>query len=434
MSDKRTTPEAPEAAPQSESQATPQPARRKRRAAATIDLTATEMPPLSDAPPVDEPARAPPPQPGEPVAARTGGGIFALLVAGLAGGAIVVLAALGFWLSGLLPARQAGPADVDAQVAALQAQMRDLTNRPPAAPDKALLDALAQRVGRIEDTISKLPAGDAGVAAKLAAADSAMKSLGVALAALNRRTDDVAVNAGVARERADAAAQAVAGLQGSVQEAAKASAAGISPADFQSLQDRIAALEIATKAARAEIAGIAGKTSGSDNAARLALSAEVLRDAVVIGAPYADELAAVKQLAGDDKTLAALAPYAASGVPSAQALAQQLGALLPALLRSSGAQAPQGGFLERLQANAGRLVRIRPVDAPPGDDPSAVMARIEIAAAKADIAAAVSDIGKLPDAARQQAAGWVGQATARQNALAAARQYAAATARALGSK
>ncbi len=47
---------------------------------------------------------------------------------------------------------------------------------------------------------------------------------------------------------------------------------------------------------------------------------------------------------------------------------------------------------------------------------------------------ALADIGKLPEAARQQAADWVKKAAARQKALTAARQYAADTARALGPK
>ena len=132
--------------------------------------------------------------------------------------------------------------------------------------------------------------------------------------------------------------------------------------------------------------------------------------------------------------LAPLAPFAASGVPASQALAQELHALLPAMLKISGAQAPQGGFIERLQANAGKLVRIRPVDAPPGDDAAAVLARVEIEAAKADITAALADLGKLADATRAPAQAWIAKATARQAALAAARQYAADAARAFGAK
>jgi len=309
-------------------------------------------------------------------------------------------------------------------------QVRDLKNRPAVAADTASIDALAQRVSKIEDTISRLSAGDAGVAERLAAADSSMKSLAVALATLNRRSDDIAANASQARERADAAAKAVTDLQASVQDAAKISSAGISPADLEALRKRISALEQSIEVARADIA----KASAADSAARLTLSAAGLRDAVFSGAPFTAELAQAKSLGANDELLAPLAQFAATGVPTAQALARELHALLPAMLKISGAPAPQGGFLERLQANAGKLVRIRPLGAPPGDDLSAVLGHLEIDAAKADIAASLADLGKLADATRAPAQGWIEKAKARQAALAAARQLATDTARALGPK
>ena len=70
----------------------------------------------------------------------------------------------------------------------------------------------------------------------------------------------------------------------------------------------------------------------------------------------------------------------------------------------------------------------------PATMPSAVLARIEVDAAKADIDGALADLGKLPEAARAPAQGWIAKAKARQAALAAARQFAADTARALGPK
>jgi hypothetical protein len=412
MADKRTTPEVPEGAQQAAPQDATSGPRRKKRAAPTIDLTATEMPSPEAAPP---PRSDPPPAPAQepPAEARSGGPIsLATLVAGVAGAATVTLVLVALWLAGLLPVRTVVSTDTGAQVSA----------------DAKAIDALTLRVSKIEGTISKLPAGDAGVAERLAVADSAMKSLGIALTALNRRSDDTAATASQARERADAAAKAVTNLRASVQDAAKNSSAGISPAELDALQKRMAALEQSAKAARDDIA----KASSADIAARLALSAAGLRDAVASGAPFAAELAQAKSLGADDKTLAALAPFATAGVPTAPALAQELRALLPAMLKISGAQAPEGGFLERLQANAGKLVRVRPVDAPPGDDASAVLARIEIDAAKADIAAALADLGKLADATRAPAQVWIAKAQARQAALAAARQYAADTARALG--
>jgi hypothetical protein len=414
MADKRTTPETPAGAQPDAPQDAATGPRRKKRAAPTIDLTATEMPspPHEAAPP---PRSDPPPAPAQepPAEARSGGPIsLATLAAGVAGAATVALVLAALWLAGLLPVRTVTSTDTGAQVSV----------------DTKAIDALNLRVSKIEGTISKLPAGDAGVAERLAAADSAMKSLGIALTALNRRSDDTAATASQARERADAAAKAVTDLRASVQDAAKNSSAGISPAELDALQKRMAALEQSAKSARDDIA----KASSADIAARLALSAAALRDAVASGAPFAAELAQAKSLGADDKTLAALAPFATAGVPTAPALAQELRALLPAMLKISGAQAPQGGFLERLQANAGRLVRIRPVDAPPGDDASAVLARLEIDAAKADIAAALADLGKLADVTRAPAQGWIERAKARQAALAAARQYAADTARALG--
>jgi hypothetical protein len=427
MADKRTTPQTPEGAPQAAPQGAPQDvaqgSRRKKRAAPTIDLTATEMPPpeaasppQSDPPPA--PAQEPPPEPAKdapakPAETRPGGLIgMATLAAGVAGAAAVMLVLFVLWLAGLAPVRYVASTDTGPQVPA----------------DTKAMDAFIQRVSKIEEMIKKLSASDASIAERLTAADNAMKSLGIALAALNRRSDEIAANANQVRERADAAVKAVAELRASMQDVVKNSTAGISPAELDALQKRIAALEQSAKAARDDIA----KASSADIAARTALSAAGLRDAVASGTPFAAELAQAKSLGADDKILAPLAPFAASGVPTESGLAQELRALLPAMLKISGAQAPEGGFLERLQANAGKLVRIRPVDAPPGDDPSAVLARLEVNMVKADIAGALADLGKLAEATRAPAQAWIAKAQARQAALAAARQYAAGTVRALG--
>ncbi|HSP50463.1 MAG TPA: hypothetical protein VLN61_09820 [Pseudolabrys sp.] len=413
MADKRTTPETPAGAQPDAPQDAGSGPRRKKRAAPTIDLTATEMPsPEAASPPQPDPQSSAQEPRADPVGTRPGRHIMATLVAGIAGAATVMLVLVALWLTGLLPVRYVALTDTGAQAPA----------------DTKAIDALTQRVNKIEGTISKLPAGDAGVIERLAAADSAMKSLGIALTALNRRSDDTAATASQAREHADTAVKAITDLRASVQDAAKNSSAGIAPAELDALQKRMEALEQSAKSARDDIA----KASSTDIAARLALSAAGLRDAVASGAPFAAELAQAKSLGADDKVLAPLAPFAMSGVPASPALAQELRALLPAILKISGAQAPEGGFLERLQANAGKLVRIRPVDAPPSDDPSAVLARLEIDAAKADIAAALADLGKLADATRAPAQAWIAKAQARQAALAAARQYAADTARALG--
>jgi hypothetical protein len=159
-----------------------------------------------------------------------------------------------------------------------------------------------------------------------------------------------------------------------------------------------------------------------------------LRDAVIRGVPFSAELDEARALGADEKHLAPLAPFAASGVPSAPTLAQELRVSIPALTKASGAQAPGGDFLDRLQANASKLVRIRPVGATAGDDSSAVLARIEVETAHADIDGALADLGKLDVTTRALARDWIAKAQSRQVAITAARQFAADTMHALAKR
>ena len=399
MADKRTTPEVPQNEPEDAGFDAGQDAnldvnlgaRRKKRAAPTIDLTASEVPTAT---------------PADPHASPLGANInVTTYIAGAVGAVAMTLILSVLWLTGVLPVRYETTISTDSKA----------------------IGALNERVGKIDETVAKLPKIDAGMADRVAAAENAMKSLGIALTALNHRTDDIAGIMSQARERANKAGNALAELQASVQNMAKNIAGGLSSAELDALQKRIGELEQSAKSTRADIA----KTATADMAARLALSAAALRNAVVSGEPYAAELAQARALGADEKDLAPLAPFAASGVPSAQSLAQELRTLLPAMHNLSGTQAPSG-FIERLEANAGKLVRIRPVDAPQGYDASSVLARVEIDAAKADIPSALSDLGKLNETTRAPAQAWIAKARARETTLADARRYAVDTARALG--
>lgn len=452
MADKRKTPEASDDA------------RRSKRAAPTIDLTATEIKPPPDSDPIppeaasvpQEPASAPPHEaiaetaaetppppedssrpesetpPSPPPSGTTWSGASAL-AGGLVGGIVVALAAGALWYTGELPSSAPLPADLGANIAGLQKQIQELRSRPAAAPapaaaiDKKTLDALAGRVATLESALANLPKSDASIALRLAAAENEMKALGVALGALGKRGDDAAANAMQARRQAEQAEKAAADLRASVQNVEKRAGSAVPPAALDAVQQRIAALEQTVKNTRGELA----KVAVAEGNVRRALIANALRSAVTSGAPYARELTQAKAVGHDEKTLAALAPFASSGLPSAATIGQELHALVPAMLKASGAEATPGSFLERLQANASRLVRVTPVEAPPGDDPSAVLARIDIAAAHGDIAGALANLARLPEPARAPARGWIEKARARQAALAAANEFAANAARAL---
>ncbi len=431
---------------------------KRKRAAPTIDLTATEVPPeaaegeaTSEADSVspqpaqgrashgdDASAASKPPHDVRPRAA--GAGLYAAAIAsGLASAALVTAVFAALWFAGVLSGGSAPSNDgrlaalqeqTDAQIAALKKQVSDLQTRPAPAPDTQAIDALRQRIAKLENHIANLPPGDKTVAERLASADNALKSLGIAVTALNKRGDDVAAKAAQAEQQAAAADKAVSELRESVQNAKQAAAGAVDTAALDALQQRVAAVEQAVKAARAQ----AAQASATDKAARLALSAAALRAAVQSGTPFENELAQAKSLGADANELAPLAQFATSGVPSRAALARELQALIPAMMKSAGTQQVPRGFLERLQANAGSLVRISPVNAPVGDKPADVLARIEVAAAHDDIAAALADLEKLPPPARAPAKDWTAKVKARLAALAAAHRFAAGAARSLGAK
>jgi hypothetical protein len=373
------------------------PNERRRRPAPTIDLSATEVsaepPPQTADEAKEAPQADPTPRGKRPI-------LLAMVAGGIAGAAAVVA---GLWLGGVLqPAKTAS--SLNARIAAIEAKV----NAAPKANDNQALNDLGARIGKLEQT-AKAPANapDTALSERLAAIETSMKALGVTLTALNRRAEESAAAASSARERADAAAKATADMQAQlngIEQSAKAT------------QDKVA------------------QNTGSDMVARRAVAAGLLRDTLARGAPYATELAVVKQLGADAQSVAALEPLAASGVPTEAALARDLNALLPSMVAASGADASKAdGFFERLQANAGKLVRIHPVGEPAGDSTSAVLARIEVKAAHNDLAGVDGELDKLPPKTRSLADGWRKKLAARTAAISASRKLATGSAAALGS-
>ena len=134
----------------------------------------------------------------------------------------------------------------------------------------------------------------------------------------------------------------------------------------------------------------------------------------------------------DAAALSSLEPFAATGVPRAAALARELSQLTNAMLSAAGNAPRDGGILDRLQQNAERLVRVRPINGAPGDDPAAVVTRAEAKAIQGDISGALSELSQLSEPARAPAHAWIRRAEAQAAALAAARRLAENTLGALG--
>jgi len=296
----------------------------------------------------------------------------------------------------------------------LDARLSKLESALKAAP--ATDPQLQERLAKLESQLAAPRADDPQLLARIAAAESAVKTLTDMMTAREKRNDELAALARDAHERASSAITAA--------EAAKNTQAA-SPearADLEAVAKRIATLEETARGGQAELAR---RMATEDAKGRFALTAIALRDAVDKGAPFAAELASAKSHAADAASVAVLEPYASTGVPSAQALGRELSSLMPALWKAARGTTPQTGtFLERLQANAGNIIRIRPAGDVAGDDHDSIRARIEARAATADIDNALSELMKLPPEVRAPAEAWIKKAQARNAAVTAARNIA----------
>lgn len=355
-----------------------------------------------------------------------------LLGAGLAGAAVALGAVVLVWGLGTAPVPVPAPARDEAalnRLAALETQVRELGSRPmPVGLDQRVISDLAgrlgaaeqkaaaqeQRLGRIEAAPPPPQPGiDPALINRIAALEAAVR----AFPDMSKRIDEAALAAREARTRADAAVDATRAPP--VQPAP----AAIPRGELDALAGRIAALEHAAKVMEDRLAQAAPGT-GADRPVRLAFAAIALRGAVERGEPFGRELAAVKALA-PDAAFAALEPFAATGVPGAATLARELAQLSNPMLAAVSGVPRDGSLIDRLQHNAEKLVRIRPINAAPGDDPAAILARAE-AKAPRDLAGALAEVKRLPEAARAPAQGWMSRAEQQVAAVTAARGLAEA--------
>jgi hypothetical protein len=394
-----------------------------RRRPPTIDLTAQEV--------ETEAAR---PSDGAPGAAQKSTrwnfarGTASQAIAAAAGAVIAAAIIAILWSAGIIPSRDSAVPPQSVQ----------------ATPD------VSAQLNKIESALqARPPAPDPALTSKLAALEAQTKTVSDSLAALNRRLDDVAVAAKSAGERADAASAAAktagehadaagaaaksagaradsasAAAKQTAQSAQTTAQSAVQRSDLDALSTRIAALD--QKISALGNAAAQQPASTDDRAARAALAAQALRNAVERGAPYQAELGAVKALGTAAADIAPLEPFAASGVPSAADLGRELAQLTPSLQHATGAPPGNASLLSRLEDNARNLVHVTPVDAPPpGDDPASIITRLNIDAAHADMTSALADIARLPQPLQTQVAPWAQKAKARDAAIAAARHIAA---------
>ncbi len=357
-------------------------------------------------------------------AAASGRRFTSHIASALIGAAVMAGAATALWFTGVIPSRETAPVGAAASDTSAPAEPSNPAPNPPPSPAAAqnapVTPDLTVRLDKIERAV-EAQRSDPALASRIAEVAAQTKALIDNLAALTRRVDEFAATSQNAAKQADTALKTAETVKSASEAASKDQ---VRHEDLDAFASRIMALESAVKGLAAATAPLAS-SGANDRSARLTIAAEALRAAVERGAPYQAELSAVRTLGVDAKKTEALEPLAAGGVPSAATLARELEALLPALQEASEPQSGDTNFLERLKSNAQKLVRITPLNAPPGNDPQAVIDRIRIDAAHSDIAAARVDIDALPDAGKSLAAGWSKKVAAREATLAASQQIAA---------
>ncbi|MBL8706934.1 MAG: uroporphyrinogen-III synthase [Rhodospirillales bacterium] len=363
-----------------------------------------KLPPIdkaADDPPPASPRLPPQPMPAERAGLGLGGVVLvsAVVVAIAAAGAYV---ARPYWLAAPTGAPVAASGDTGELVARLAKLERDLAARPATPAPAAVDPKLAQDI-----------------------------------AALSKRLGEVDAAIAAAKRDAAQASEQAAGIARDAQKRTEALEKGFDPQGFVALRtglndlnQKIAALngrldtaEKATSAARAQ--GLAD--------AALTMAVAQLRRAVDGGSVYSPELAAVRAVSADAKlqaTLDALAPAAQAGVASRAALADEFPAVANAIAQASLRRGGEGWWravTDRLDG----LVSIRPVGAAvAGDHPRAKAARAEAAAARGDLAGAVTALNGLEGKPAEAAKPWLDRAKARiaaDQALAALESQATAS-------
>ncbi|GAB5506073.1 MAG: COG4223 family protein [Rhizobiaceae bacterium] len=352
-------------------------------------------------------------KPAAPATPPRRGGI-GTLAAGLVGGAVALAGAGGLYFGGYLPMPQPPATDnsaverLETELALLRDELAALQAAPPAGGGgEELGGALAETNTRVENMAVLV----AEMRAELSSLSDAVASGGggdeAALATLRERLSQIEQT--VAELPADgggdvqAVTEQVSGLTGQLSDM-QGELDGLTSAT----QERFAALD-------ASLAQLAEQLEeqGNDPGVALAIAASALKAAIDRGQPFGPELETFARLAPDAPEIAALRELAATGVPTAAAIAAETDSAARAMIAAEQPDNANAGLLDRLWASAESLITVRPIGAVEGEDVPAIVARMEVAITNGDYAGAIAEYEGLPESAKAAGAGFIAKVKAR---------------------
>jgi hypothetical protein len=397
------------------------------------------------------PAAAAPPVETRTIVEKTGPGFGPLVIGGVVAAAIGYLASV----SGFLPG--AGGTDNTAEIeaalasqseilAGLQEQISALATAPePPGVDLSpvteeisalgvridetagAINAIGERVATLEERpiiTGDVTADSAAVAEALAAMEAQMRAQ---VEEAERRAAE-AVATGRTAEEAELAAEEAGRTADEASRAAEEAIAA-AEAEAAAAQAEAEAAQAEAEAAMAEAEAAMAAAQAEAEAAMAAAEAEAalneLRLAIARGEPFADPLAAVAVVADVPEALSAAAETGVSSLEQIQdAFPAAARSALPVALRETAGD----GAMDRLTAFVQGQIGGRAVVPREGDDPDAILSRVQAAVSSGDLETALAEISALPDGARAEMAGWIADAEARTAVMAALETVAGAVA------
>lgn len=332
---------------------------------ATAKQTANEARDASAAAPSGT-TTVPPVTPRPASAEKTGSTTSSLLAASILGGLIALVGAGALQYGGLLPALGPDRGTSQNDTAALSAEIDQLRSQIaglPAAGAPASNPQIESRLAALEQTI------------RAAQPDTA-------------EADSQAIE--TLRAEQDETREAIASLRTDLAAARQA------VADEKSASDaRIAALQKKVDEPRNDIA----------MAKAIALSS--LKTAVDRGGPFLGELDTLSGISPDDPTVAALKPFAATGIPSRAELLRRFQTVADQILEAVHQPGADANWGDRLLSSALSVVKVRPVGNVEGDGPDAIVARMEDKLRNGDLKGAAIEWQGLPEDGKKASADFV---------------------------
>ncbi len=202
---------------------------------------------------------------------------------------------------------------------------------------------------------------------------------------------------------------------------------GADPSKLAALEREIAALKAAGAETDSRITAETERLRAVGRGVSLVYGIGRLRNDLATEAPYAPALATVRghfdalgllREPTIGKALETLAAHADKGLPTTASLAARFAPLARAAVQAAAVPA-DGGVVDRLLAEAGNLVTVRPVGDVEGDDVAARVARAEERLGRGDLAGAVAEVAALSGPAVDVLGAWRADAEARLAAEAA---------------